>query len=263
MALIGDGGMSAQLPAVPMAVEQGLPVIFVVMNNRAHGTIADLQAANFGSSYGCEFTDPDGSPYSPDFAALARACGADGYASPRRPTSATALRRGAAATAARRARRADGQRAGADARALEHQGHLPGVFDRPNQPDPQPEADVMSRRPRYGLGSARAVVAVALAAAACSAPGARCPQRGRATSRIRRQHGDRARSRSRWSTRRAAAQLAPRAVRGRGASSPSTSGTRPAASTAARSSSTSSTTRATRPSAPTSPARSTARATSR
>ncbi|HEX6686711.1 MAG TPA: thiamine pyrophosphate-binding protein [Candidatus Limnocylindrales bacterium] len=79
VALIGDGGMSAQLPAVPMAVEQGLPVVFVVMNNRAHGTIADLQAANFGGSYGCEFTDPQGNPYSPDFAAFAVACGADGY----------------------------------------------------------------------------------------------------------------------------------------------------------------------------------------
>jgi acetolactate synthase-1/2/3 large subunit len=80
VALIGDGGMSAQLPAVPMAVEQGLPVLFVVMNNRAHGTIADLQAANFGRSYGCEFRDPQGRPYSPDFAAYGRACGADGYA---------------------------------------------------------------------------------------------------------------------------------------------------------------------------------------
>jgi len=79
VALVGDGGMSAQLPAVPMAVEQGLPVIFLVMNNRAHGTIADLQAANFGASYGCEFTDADGNPYSPDFAAYGRACGADGY----------------------------------------------------------------------------------------------------------------------------------------------------------------------------------------
>jgi acetolactate synthase-1/2/3 large subunit len=79
VALVGDGGMSAQLPAVPMAVEQGLPVIFVVMNNRAHGTIADLQLASFGASYGCEFRDPGGQPYSPDFAAFGRACGADGY----------------------------------------------------------------------------------------------------------------------------------------------------------------------------------------
>jgi acetolactate synthase-1/2/3 large subunit len=79
VALIGDGGMSAQLPALPMAVEQGLPVIFLVMNNRAHGTISDLQSSFFGRSYGCDFTDPDGRPYSPDFAALGRACGADGY----------------------------------------------------------------------------------------------------------------------------------------------------------------------------------------
>jgi acetolactate synthase-1/2/3 large subunit len=79
VALIGDGGMSAQLPAIPMAVEQGAPVLFVVMNNSAHGTIADLQQSNFGSGFGCEFRNPDGTPYSPDFAALGQACGADGY----------------------------------------------------------------------------------------------------------------------------------------------------------------------------------------
>ncbi|MFI0355782.1 thiamine pyrophosphate-binding protein [Actinomadura sp. 9N407] len=92
VALVGDGGMSAQLPALPMAVEQGLPVIFVVMNNRAHGTIADLQAANFGASYGCEFADPEGRPYSPDFAALAESCGADGYRIPDPGSLASALR---------------------------------------------------------------------------------------------------------------------------------------------------------------------------
>jgi acetolactate synthase I/II/III large subunit len=92
VALIGDGGMGAQLPAIPMAVEQGLPVIFLVMNNRAHGTIADLQASNFGRSYGCEFTDPDGNPYSPDFAALGRACGADGYTVDKPADLAAALR---------------------------------------------------------------------------------------------------------------------------------------------------------------------------
>ncbi|MGI5290159.1 thiamine pyrophosphate-binding protein [Nonomuraea polychroma] len=79
VALVGDGGMSAQLPAVPLAVEQGAPVIFVVMNNRSHGTISDLQSAHFGRSHGCDFTDPAGRPYSPDFAAFAQACGADGH----------------------------------------------------------------------------------------------------------------------------------------------------------------------------------------
>ena len=79
VALIGDGGMSAQLPAVPTAVEQGAPVIWVVMNNRAHGTIADLMHSNYGNSYGTVFETNDGGSYSPDFAAYARACGADGY----------------------------------------------------------------------------------------------------------------------------------------------------------------------------------------
>lgn len=79
VALIGDGGMSAQLPSVPTGVEQGVPVIWVVMNNKAHGTIADLEHSNYGHSFGTTFTDPSGEPYSPDFAAYARACGADGY----------------------------------------------------------------------------------------------------------------------------------------------------------------------------------------
>ncbi|MDQ7810791.1 thiamine pyrophosphate-binding protein [Amycolatopsis sp. A133] len=92
VALVGDGGMSAQLPAVPLAVERGLPVLFVVMNNRAHGTIADLQAHNFGQSFGCEFRDRDGNPFSPDFAAFGRSCGADGYTVERPEDLAAALR---------------------------------------------------------------------------------------------------------------------------------------------------------------------------
>ncbi|GAA0434223.1 acetolactate synthase, large subunit, biosynthetic type [Actinoplanes capillaceus] len=99
VALIGDGGMGAQLPALPMAVEQGAPVIFVVMNNRSHGTISDLQTANFGSGFGCDFTAPDGSAYSPDFAALGRSCGADGYPVASAADLGDALR---AAVAARR-----------------------------------------------------------------------------------------------------------------------------------------------------------------
>jgi acetolactate synthase-1/2/3 large subunit len=52
VALVDDISMAAQLPAVPMAVEYGLPVVFVVLR----GTAASL-----------------------DFAAIARAFGADGY----------------------------------------------------------------------------------------------------------------------------------------------------------------------------------------
>lgn len=79
VALIGDGGLSAQLAALPTAAEQALPVIFVVMNNASHGTISDLQSSSYGRSYGCDFRDREGQPYSPDFAALGAACGLDGY----------------------------------------------------------------------------------------------------------------------------------------------------------------------------------------
>ncbi|GAB3426853.1 thiamine pyrophosphate-binding protein [Flindersiella endophytica] len=90
VALIGDGGMSAQLPAISMAVEHGAPVIFVVMNNQSHGTISDLQTTFFGRSHGCDFAA------SPDFAALGVACGADGYAITAPQELGTALRQAVA-----------------------------------------------------------------------------------------------------------------------------------------------------------------------
>jgi acetolactate synthase-1/2/3 large subunit len=78
VALIGDGAMSSQLSAVPTAVEQGIEVIWVVMNNSAYGTIADLEKSHYGVQYGTVFKDPEGQPYTPDFAAFARSCGAWG-----------------------------------------------------------------------------------------------------------------------------------------------------------------------------------------
>ena len=47
------------------------------MNNYAFGTIAGLEAAHFGTTYGTVF-EKDGKPYSPDYAAIARAYGVDG-----------------------------------------------------------------------------------------------------------------------------------------------------------------------------------------
>lgn len=78
VALVGDGAMSSQLSAVVTAVEQGIDVIWVVMNNSAFGTIADLEKNHYGVQYGTVFKDPEGNAYSPDFAAFARSCGAWG-----------------------------------------------------------------------------------------------------------------------------------------------------------------------------------------
>ena len=78
IALIGDGAMSSQLPVIPTAVEQGISVVWVVMNNGAHGTIADLEFAHYGVDYGAVFRRQGGEAYTPDFAGIARACGAWG-----------------------------------------------------------------------------------------------------------------------------------------------------------------------------------------
>jgi len=78
IALVGDGGFCAANPTVvATAMEANLPVIWVVMDNMAFGTIAGLEAQNYGWSFGCTFKCDD-KPYRVDYAAMARACGADG-----------------------------------------------------------------------------------------------------------------------------------------------------------------------------------------
>ena len=77
IALVGDGAFGANPSVVPTAVEMGVAPIWVVMNNAAFGTIAGLELKHYGTSYGTEFR-ANGEPYSPDYAAWAAACGADG-----------------------------------------------------------------------------------------------------------------------------------------------------------------------------------------
>ncbi len=73
--LIGDGGFGTNPSVLATAVEQNIPVIWVVMNNSAFGTIAGLEKANYGTQFGTLFTTPDGQSYSPDWAAIARGYG--------------------------------------------------------------------------------------------------------------------------------------------------------------------------------------------
>jgi acetolactate synthase-1/2/3 large subunit len=77
IALVGDGAFGANPNVVATAVEMGIAPVWVVMNNAAFGTIAGLERKHYGTGYGCEFRSGD-APYSPDFAAIARACGAEG-----------------------------------------------------------------------------------------------------------------------------------------------------------------------------------------
>ncbi len=77
VALVGDGGFGQNPAVLATAVESDIPVVWVVMNNFAYGTIAGLQMAHYGSTVGTVFRK-DGEPYSPDFALIAQAYGAEG-----------------------------------------------------------------------------------------------------------------------------------------------------------------------------------------
>ncbi|HEX3759113.1 MAG TPA: thiamine pyrophosphate-binding protein [Kofleriaceae bacterium] len=77
VALVGDGGFGQNPAVLATAFEHGLGVVWVIMNNGAFGTIAGLEQAHFGTTFGTVF-EKDGEPYSPDYAAIAHAYGIDG-----------------------------------------------------------------------------------------------------------------------------------------------------------------------------------------
>ena len=77
VALIGDGGFGSNPSVVATAMEAGLNVVWLVMDNAAFGTIAGLEQQHYGHTFGCMF-QCDGQPYRVDFASMARAYGARG-----------------------------------------------------------------------------------------------------------------------------------------------------------------------------------------
>ena len=77
VALIGDGGFGQNPAALATAFEEDIAVIWVIMNNCAFGTIAGLEKAHYGTTFGTVF-EKNGKPWSPDYAAIARAYGIDG-----------------------------------------------------------------------------------------------------------------------------------------------------------------------------------------
>jgi acetolactate synthase-1/2/3 large subunit len=77
VALIGDGGFGQNPAALATAFEEDIAVIWVIMNNYAFGTIAGLEQAHYGTTFATVF-EKDGKPWSPDYAAIARAYGIEG-----------------------------------------------------------------------------------------------------------------------------------------------------------------------------------------
>ena len=76
VSLVGDGGFGQNPALLATAFEEDAAVIWIIMNNFAYGTIAGLQKAHYGTTTGTVF-EKNGKPYSPDYAAIARAYGID------------------------------------------------------------------------------------------------------------------------------------------------------------------------------------------
>ena len=78
ISLVGDGGFGQNPAMLATAVELDLAIIWLVMNNNAFGTIAGLQKAHYGLTYGTTFPgSPDAPTNGPSYAEIARAYGAE------------------------------------------------------------------------------------------------------------------------------------------------------------------------------------------
>ena len=75
----GDGAFFMHANVLGTAVEYNLPVVWVVWNNYAYGSIRGLQRGYLGGrELATDFKHPDtGKPYNPDFAAMARSAGVE------------------------------------------------------------------------------------------------------------------------------------------------------------------------------------------
>jgi acetolactate synthase-1/2/3 large subunit len=95
LSLVGDGGFGQNPSALATAVEHGLAIIWLVMNNNAFGTIAGLQKAAYGLTHGTLFpVAKDGwDQQKPNYAEIARAYGCEGERLSSAAGLAPALRR--------------------------------------------------------------------------------------------------------------------------------------------------------------------------
>ncbi|CUK10568.1 Acetolactate synthase large subunit [Ruegeria denitrificans] len=80
LSLVGDGGFGQNPSMLATAVELDLGIIWLVMNNNAFGTIAGLQKAHYGLTYGTTFPGSAAAPANgPGYSDIARAYGAEGH----------------------------------------------------------------------------------------------------------------------------------------------------------------------------------------
>jgi acetolactate synthase-1/2/3 large subunit len=80
VSVCGDGAFFMHANVLGTAVEYDIPVVWVVWNNYAYGSIRGLQRGYLGNrELATDFHHPEtGKPYNPDFAAMARSAGVEG-----------------------------------------------------------------------------------------------------------------------------------------------------------------------------------------
>jgi len=94
VAVVGDGAFLMHANVLGTAYEYQIPVVYLVWNNYAYGSIRGLQRGYLGGrELATEFKHPGtDKPYNPDFAAMARAAGVNGVSVGRASELADALR---------------------------------------------------------------------------------------------------------------------------------------------------------------------------
>ena len=98
VAVVGDGAFLMHASVLATAYEYEIPVVYLVWNNYAYGSIRGLQRGYLGGrELATDFKHPGtNKPYNPDFAAMARAAGIAGVSVGRASELADAVRDGIA-----------------------------------------------------------------------------------------------------------------------------------------------------------------------
>jgi acetolactate synthase-1/2/3 large subunit len=91
VALAGDGAFLMTIGDLPTAAEYGANILMIVLNDGAFGQTFMQQSNLYGHTYGTAFR-------SPDYAGIARSCGAEGIRVTDTKDIEGALRQGLAAT---------------------------------------------------------------------------------------------------------------------------------------------------------------------
>jgi acetolactate synthase-1/2/3 large subunit len=73
--ILGDGDFLMTNQEIGLCVTNNIPVVFIVQNNSGFMSIRGGQRKQMSRHIGTEFNLPDGSPYSPDYVAIAKAFG--------------------------------------------------------------------------------------------------------------------------------------------------------------------------------------------